>query len=92
MKLKRVADAYKTNIEGLAKLIGYSKQALYYIVSPGKKNICTDRMYAAMKVLKQKSDDMYLEDIARANIDKREREELLRKFCKQVGTIDVTKG
>ncbi len=90
MKLKRIADAYKTNIDGLAKMIGYSRQALYYIASPGKKNICTERIYAAMKNLKQKSDDMYLEDMARANIEKREREELLRKFCKQIGTVDVT--
>lgn len=36
MKLKKVADAYKTNIDGLAKMLGYSRQALYYIVSPGK--------------------------------------------------------
>lgn len=90
MKLKRIAEAYKTSVDGLAKMLGYSKQALYYIASPGKKSICTDRMNAAMKSLKQKSDDMYLEDIARANIDKREREELLRKFCKQVGMVDVT--
>lgn len=91
MKLKRVADAYKTSVDGLAKMMGYSKQALYNIVSPGKRKICSDRILAAMKNLKQKSDDMYVYDIAKANVDKREREEIIRQFCKKVGTIDVTK-
>lgn len=89
MKLKKVADAYKTNIDGLAKMLGYSRQALYYIVSPGKKQICTNRAYAAMKTLRQKSDDMYLYDMAKANMEKKDREELIRQLCKKLGTVDV---
>lgn len=90
MKLKKVADAYRTNIDGLAKMLGYSKQALYNILSPGRKHVCTDRIYVAMKTLRQQSDDMYLYDMAKANLDKKEREELIRQLCKKVGTIDVT--
>ena len=89
MKLKKVADAYRTNIDGLAKMLGYSRQALYYIVSTGKKQICTNRAYAAMKTLRQKSDDMYLYDMAKANMEKKDREELIRQLCKKLGTVDV---
>ena len=91
MKLKRVADAYKTSIDGLAKMMGYSRQALYNIVSTGNKNICSARISAAMKNLKQKSDDMYVYDMAKANVEKREREEIIRQLCQKVGTTDVTK-
>lgn len=90
MKLKKLADAYRTNIDGLAKTLGYSKQALYNMVAPGKKSICTNRAHAAMKALRQQSDDMYLYDLAKAKIEKQEREELLRQMCKKIGVVDVT--
>lgn len=85
-----MADAYRTNIDGLAKILGYSKQALYNMVAPGKKSICTKRAYAAMKTLRQQSEDMYLYDLAKAKIEKQEREELLRQICKKIGITDVT--
>lgn len=90
MKLKKLADAYWTNIDGLAKILGYSRQALYNMVAPGKKSICINRAYAAMKTLRQQSEDMYLYDLAKAKIEKQEREELLRQMCKKIGVVDVT--
>lgn len=90
MKLKKVADAYRTNIDGLAKILGYSKQALYNMIAPGKKSICTNRAYAAMKTLRQQSEDMYLYDLAKAKVEKQEREDLIRQICKKIGVIDVT--
>ena len=88
MKLKKLADAYRTNIDGLAKTLGYSKQALYNMVAPGKKSICTNRAYAAMNTLRQQSEDMYLYDLAKAKVDKQEREELLRQMCKKIGVTN----
>jgi hypothetical protein len=90
VKLKKVADAYRTNIDGISKMLGYSKQALYYMLSPGKKSICENRAYAAMKTLRQQSEDMYLYDLAKAKVEKQEREELLRQMCKKIGVTDVT--
>lgn len=90
MKLKKVADAYRTNIDGLAKILGYSKQALYNMIAPGKKSICTNRAYADMKTLRQQSEDMYLYDLAKAKVEKQEREDLIRQICKKIGVIDVT--
>lgn len=58
MKLKKLADAYRTNIDGLAKTLGYSRQALYNMVAPGKKSICINRAYAAMKTLRQQSEEL----------------------------------
>lgn len=90
VKLRRLAEAYGTNIDGLAKMLGYTRQALYHMVTPRRKKVCTERINEAVELLKKRSNDMYIKDIARANIDKREREEFLRKFCKQVGIVDVT--
>lgn len=42
-----------------------------------------------MKTLRQKSDDMYLYDMAKANMEKKDREELIRQLCKKLGTVDV---
>lgn len=33
---------------------------------------------------------MYLYDLAKAKVDKQEREELLRQMCKKIGVTDVT--
>ena len=43
-----------------------------------------------MKTLRQQSEDMYLYDLAKAKIEKQEREELLRQMCKKIGVVDVT--
>jgi len=73
MTLRKLAKAYSTTVEGLAGVMGYTRQALYDIVN-GKGNTNKRRLYAALERLQDISDSHYSEDLAEARIQKNIRE------------------
>lgn len=87
MELKEVAKQFNHTINSFAQALGYSRQALYQM-SEGS-NVCTPRYYAAMKLLKYESDQMYEEDLKAAEQRKLDREKSIAEMCKSVGAINV---
>lgn len=88
MDLKVVSKKFNHDVSSLAKLLGYSRPALYQMAN-GKNGVCTPRYYAAMKLLKFESDRMYEEDIKAAEQRKLDREKSIAEMCESVGAINV---
>lgn len=88
--LKELADAFRMNISGVAKFLGYSKQALYQM-NNGTSGICTRRYYSSLQLLKLQSDKLYQEDLERALEEKQTRERIIQQMCDNVSAINVIK-
>lgn len=88
MDLKVVSKKFNHDVSSLAKLLGYSRPALYQIAD-GTNRVCTPRYYAAMTLLKIESDRMYEEDLKAAEQRQLDREDSIAEMCKSVGAINV---
>lgn len=89
LKLRDIAENFRTNVEGFAELTGYTKPALYNLFA-GRRQSCSEkRLKAVMKSLQSKSDDLYYEDLARAKLEKQEREKYINKMCRHAGIQEI---
>ena len=79
MKLKDVADSLRLSVSEFAKLAGYSRQELYFVVA-GKKKANKNKFDKAINSIKSYSKEMYKKDIEKAMNEKSIREKLISEF------------
>ncbi len=89
VRVKKAAELFHTDVMGFARMTGYAKTALYTLFETRNPPCNENRMRATILSLKDKSDELYLRDVARAKIDKQEREEYLNAICRHVHIDDV---
>ena len=82
--LKKIAGAFGMNVSTL----GYTKQGLYNAVQVHKSG---NRMYAALRLLAQDSDQMYQMDQQRAELDRKCREDAIDEMAEACGLISPVK-
>ena len=81
MTLKEIAKAFRLNVDEFAGLLGYTKQALYYITK-NKTGINKGRFNSALDYLEVLSKDMHQLDIDEANLQRLIRQHAIEELRK----------
>lgn len=84
--LKKIAKAYGMSVNDLANAVGYSRQNLYQVLN-SEHAVGTSRMYAALKLLKYESDNLYQKELKQAEENKAEREKAIIEISRTCGLV-----
>ena len=79
MKIKHIANGLGLSVSEFAKLAGYSRQELYFVVA-GKKKANKNKFDKAINSIKSYSEEIYKKDIEKVMNEKNIREKLISEF------------